>query len=131
VQIALDSANIADPSAMACGFPSVSQEEPAIAMEIAQNESLTNIPGTLGVTMRLNTGARLAGVAQAIPMGGTPGVVIAVSPANQVFYTLSLQSDGSAALNIRDMRSAKRIFEVTREGTCRAHEDLMRLVQVY
>ncbi len=128
-QVALDSAAIADPSAMACGFPPASVGEPAIQIEIAQNETISTLPGTLGVVMRLSTGASIAGQLQAAPFRETGGILIAASPASQVYYTLSLHPDGVAALNIRDMRNRTQIREVTRSGTCQAHEEFMHLVK--
>ena len=131
VQVALDASTLADPSAMACGFPSASADEPGIRIEIAHNEDIYSYPGYVGVMMLLNSGARVSGRAQSVPTGGQRGLMIAGSPVNQVYYTISMQPDGRAALNIRDLRDHAIAREVTRPGTCRAHENILKLVLTY
>jgi hypothetical protein len=130
VLTALGAGSVNDPAAMACGFPSVRQGEPAIQVEIAQSHDIFLYPGYVSVQISLSTGAQLSARAQSIGTPGQSAMMIAGSPIDQVYYTIALSSDGSAALSIRDLRFGDgQAREVTRHGSCSDHQRLLDLVQ--
>ena len=129
---ALNAAPPVGASAMECGFPSIRTDEPAIHAKIAISQDIYNIPGTVGVQIVLNSGARLPARAQYIGTPDQSTIMIAGSPIDRVYYTIALHSDGTAALTIQDLRQETGPNpQVTRRGTCRDHQALMERVQNY
>lgn len=120
---------------MRCGFPAMSETQPALVMSVAPGRPSSDRPDRLPVRMALSMGSSSVGIAAvAQPMGpaDAPFVVIAGSPAANIVLQLGLKDDGSASLTIRDLRrGAVKESRTTRVGHCADQDGFFMLFDTF
>ena len=109
--------------AIQCEFPGKEGNEKPIHVVLEPNPSLKDRPGLYRVMMELDGRSPLRGLAQPIVATAGRDIMIRGLHGNTKMYTVGLQEDGTAALNLKSGSSRKELeTKMTRLGECRGFE---------
>lgn len=115
------------PRPIACSFPGPPGQEVPIEVVIRPKPSLKDIPGLYRVEMTVNEVLKLHAAVQPIFTTETRDVMIRAAEGENTFYTVGLDDQGRAALNIMITSDPDTVpHEATRTGRCRDFERYIR-----